>query len=67
MRRVRFVILLPFFLIAETMLWCITSLASHVGVHPSSETLVRHRQLLNWIWGRNCNDVEKWGPDGHRL
>jgi hypothetical protein len=67
MRRVRFVVLLPFFLVAEAILWSAASLASHVGVHHPSETLLKHRQLLNWLSGRNCKDIQKWGPDGHRL
>ena len=66
MRFRRFVILLPFFLIADPVLWIVGSVASHIGFHQSSETLLKHRQLLNWLLGRSGGDAQKWDPEGYR-
>jgi hypothetical protein len=66
MRRVRFVILLPFFAIAESVLWLVAFLFNHLGFHQPAETLLRHRQLLNWLLSHGCKNVQQWGPDGYR-
>jgi hypothetical protein len=54
MRCLRFAIKLPFFLIAEAVLWLVASFASHLGLHQASETLAQHRRLVDWLCGRKA-------------
>src|SRR5260370_41150537 len=54
MRCLRFAIKLPFFLIAEAVLWLVVSFASHLGLHQVSETLAQHRRLVDWLCGRKA-------------
>ena len=66
MHRVRFIILLALFVVAEIVLWFVASLASRIGIHQPAETLLRHRQLVDWLLDRNGNSVQQWGPEGYR-
>jgi hypothetical protein len=49
----RFAMKLPFFMIAEIVLWLVASVVSHLGLHEVSETLAQHRRLVDWLRSRN--------------
>jgi hypothetical protein len=54
MRFLRFAIKLPFFLIAEAVLWFIAAMGSHFGLHRVTEALTQHKRLVDWLWGRKA-------------
>jgi hypothetical protein len=52
MRYLRFATRLPFFLMAETALWCAAVFGSHMlFLDRTSEALEQHRRLVDWVQG----------------
>ena len=55
MRLFRFAIRLPFFLIAEAVLWFVALIGSHLFfLDRVTEALTQHRLLVDWLWDRKA-------------
>jgi hypothetical protein len=53
MRLVRFAVKLPFFLVAEAVLWFVGFLfcISMMGFRRGHEVVETHKKLVDWLWG----------------